>query len=157
MRVRINLVGDSRTKKRWTKGRKRRGRGGSRTFEKAISMPQPVRRGSGAKKRVKETVGKARKKTDRNQAQRTRTARTRAERRQRARRAAAASSAGILQRIRWSSVGWRLLALVVLAALLGAMAYVSSDFSFFVYRDRTRIEGARFLQADEIFAVSGVN
>jgi len=155
--VRINLVGDSRTQKRWQKGRKRRGRRGSHIFDSAISMPQPVRRGSGAKKRVKDTVGKARKQAEPSQATRTRTARTRAERRQRAQRAAAASSAGILQRIRWRSVAWRLLALVALAALIGVMAYVSSDFSFFVYQDRTRIEGARFLQAGEIFAASGVN
>ena len=155
--MRINLVGDSRTKKRWQKGRKRRGRRSSRIFDSAISMPQPMHRGSGAKKRVKDTTGKTRKKADRSQAQRTRTARTRAERRQRARHAAAASSAGILQRIRWGSVGWRLLALVALAALIGAMAYLSSDFSFFVYQDSTRIEGVRFLLADEVFAASGVN
>jgi len=155
--VRINLVGDSRTQKRWRKSGKGRGRRGSRTFESAISIPQPVRRGSGAKKRVKDTAGKASKKADRSQATRTRTARTRAERRQRAQRAAAASSAGILQRIQWRSVGWRLLALVVLAALIGVMVYISSDFSFFVYQDSTRIEGVRFMQADEIFAASGVN
>jgi cell division septal protein FtsQ len=120
-------------------------------------MPQPVHRGSGARKRIKDTSGRARKKADRSQAKRTRTARSRAERRQRAQRAAAASSTGILQRIRWRSVGWRLLAVVVLAALIGVLAYASSDFGFFVYRDSTRIEGARFLQADEIFAAAGVD
>ena len=155
--MRINLVGDSRKQKKWLKGRKRRGRRSSRVFDSAVSMPQAVHRGSGAKKRIKDTAGKVSKRADRGQAKRTRTARTRAERRQRAQRAAAASSAGILQGIRWRSVGWRLLTLVVLAALIGVMVYVSSDFSFFVYRDRTRIEGVRFLQADDIFAASGVN
>jgi cell division septal protein FtsQ len=155
--VRINLVGDSRTQNRWLKGRKRRGRRRSLVFDSAISMPQAARRDSGRRKRAKDTAGKARKKAGRGQAVRTRTARSRAERRQRAQHAAAASSAGILQRIRWRSVGWRLLALVVMAGLIGVIAYVSSDFSFFVYRDGTRVEGARFLRADKIFAASGVN
>jgi cell division septal protein FtsQ len=120
-------------------------------------MPQPVRQSSGARKRVKDTTRKLGRKADRSQAKRTRTARTRAERRQRAQSATAASSAGILQRIQWRSAGWRLLALAVLAALIGVMVFVSSDFGFFVYRDSTRVEGARFLPADEIFAASGVN
>lgn len=99
-----------------------------------------------------------RKEADRSQATRTRTARTRVERLHRAQGASAATApTGMLQRIQWRSVGWRLLALVVLAALIGALAYASSDFSFFVYRDSTRIEGARFLPADEIFAAAGVN
>jgi hypothetical protein len=47
--------------------------------------------------------------------------------------------------------------MVVLAALIGAVVYTSSDFGFFVYREQTRIEGARYLQEDDIFDASGVN
>ena len=155
--MRINLVGDTQTKKRWSKSRKRRGRHRSRIYDSAVSMPQTVNRRPGKKRSVKDLVRRIGKKADRSQAKRTRTARTRAERRQRAQHAADASSTGILQQIRWRSVGWRLLALVLLAALIGVMVYVSSDYYFFVYRDRTRIEGVRFLQTDEIFAASGVN
>ena len=155
--MRINLVGDSKTKKRWQKGRRRRGRRRSHTFDSAIGMPQAINRNPGARKRVKGLTRRIGRKADKGQAKRTRTARTRAERRQRSQSAAAASSAGILQRIRWRSVRWRLLALLVLAVLIAALVYASSDFGFFVYRDRTRIEGARFLPADEIFAASGVN
>lgn len=155
--MRINLVGDSPKKKLWPKGRKRRGLRRSRTFESAVLLPQAARRGSGTRKRSRDTAGKARKPAERIQAKRTRTARTRAERRQRAKRDAAASSVGILQRIRWRSVARRSLALAVLAALIGVIAYASSDFSFFVYRDSTQIQGARFLRADKIFEASGVN
>lgn len=155
--MRINLVGDSRTERRRTKRRKRRASRGSRNYDLAISMPQAVSRRPGARKRVKDVTGKIGKKTDRSQAKRTRTARTRAERRQRAQRTADASSAGILQGIEWRSAGWRLLALVVLAALIGVAVYASSDFGFFVYREQTRIEGARFLQEDDIFDAAGVN
>jgi cell division septal protein FtsQ len=154
--VRIVLVGDSKKQQRRPKGHKRRSRR-SRTFESAITVPQPVRRGTGAKKRVTDAVAKGRKKTQRSQATRTRTARTRAERRQRAQRAAAASSVGILQSIHWRTARWRLLALVALAALIAVMVYISYDFSFFIYRDQTRIEGVRFLKSDDIFAASGVN
>ena len=155
--MRINLVGDTQTKKRRSKSRKRRGRRRSRVYDSAIGMPQAVSRRPGTKRSVKDVARKLGKKSDRSQAKRTRTARTRAERRQRAQRAADASSTGILQGIRWRSVGWRLLALVLLAALIGLTVFASSDYSFFVYRDRTRIEGMRFLQPDEIFAASGVN
>jgi cell division septal protein FtsQ len=120
-------------------------------------MPQAVSRRPGARKRIKDVARKIRKKPDRSQAKRTRTARTRAERKQRAQRSADASSAGFLQRIQWRSASWRLLALVVLAVLIGAVIYASSDYGFFVYRNQARIEGARFLPEDEIFAASGVN
>lgn len=154
--MRIVLAGDSRDNQRRPKNRKRRSRR-SRTFESAITVPQPVRRNTGAKRRVTDTLGKGRKKAETGQATRTRTARTRAERRQRAQRAAAASSVSILRTIRWQTARWRLLALVLLAALIAVLVYISYDFSFFIYRDQTRIEGVRFLQADEIFAAAGVN
>jgi len=155
--VRINLVGDSRTEKRRKKGRKRRSIRRSRGYDFAVSMPQAVSRRPGARKRVKDAARKVGRKPDRGQAKRTRTARNRAERQQRMQLAADASSAGILQRIEWKSARWRLLALAVLAVLIGAVVYTSSDYGFFVYRDQTRIEGVRFLQEDEIFAASGVN
>jgi cell division septal protein FtsQ len=120
-------------------------------------MPQAVTRRPGARKRIKDVARKFGKKTEKRQAKRTRTARTRAERRQRAQRTADAPSTGILQGIRWPSARWRLLAIAMLAALIGLLVYASSDFGFFVYRGQTRIEGARFLQEDEIFAASGVN
>lgn len=154
--MRIVLAGDSRDNQRRSKNRKRRSRR-SRTFESAITVPQPVRRNTGAKRRVTDTLGKGRKKAERGQATRTRTARTRAERRQRAQRAAAASSVSLLRTIRWQTARWRLLALVLLAALIAVLVYIFYDFSFFIYRDQTQIEGARFLQADEIFAAAGVN
>ena len=155
--MRINLAGDSRTEKRRSKRRKRRGSHRSRDYDFAVSMPQAVNRRPGARKRVKEVAGKIGKKAERSQTKRTRTARTRAEGRQRAQRAAEASKAGLLQGINWRSAGWRLLALGILATLVGVLVYTSSDFSFFVYRDKTRIEGVHFLQEDEIFAVAGVN
>ena len=155
--MRINLVGDSRTERRRTKGRKRRGSRRVRNYDRAIDMPQAVSRRPGSRRRVKDAVRKLGKRPGRGQAMRTRTARTRAERRQRAQRAAAASSAGLLQSIEWRSASWRLLALVVLAVLIGVVVDTSSDYGFFVYRDRTRIEGVRFLQEDEIFAAAGVN
>jgi cell division septal protein FtsQ len=120
-------------------------------------MPQAINRKPGATKRVTDVARKIGRKADKSQAKRTRTARTRAERRQRAQRAADASSTGILQRIPWRSAGWRLLAAAVLALLIGLIVFASSDFSFFVYRNQTQIEGARFLQEDEIFAAAGVN
>jgi cell division septal protein FtsQ len=143
------------TQKRRKPRRLRRRR--SRTFESAITVPQAVRRDSRQAKRTIEGTAEKRKKAKRSQATRTRTARTRAERKKRARQASSAASIGILQRINWRSAGWRLLALVVLAALISVMAYVSYDFSFFIYRDDTRIVGAHFLKADEIFAAAGVN
>ncbi len=154
--MRIILTGNSLKKKqRLTVRRRRRRR--SRTFDSAIAVPQAVRRDPEARKRTRNTTGKRRRNAELSQAKRTRTARTRAEHRQRARRAPTASSAGILQRIGWRSIRWRLLALMVLAALVGTMAYLFYDFSFFIYRDSTRIVGARFLQADQIFAAAGVN
>ena len=155
--MRINLVGNSRTEKRRTKGRKRRGRGRSRDYDFAVSMPQAVSRRPGARGRVKDAARKIGRKTDRSQATRTRTARTRAERQQRMQLAADTSSAGILQGIEWKSARWRLLALAVLATLIGLVVYTSSDYQFFVYRDQTRIEGVRYLQEDEIYAASGVD
>ena len=154
--MRINLVGDSRTEKRRKKSRKRRSRR-ARDYDFAVSMPQAVARRPGARKRLKDVARKFGKNAEKRQAKRTRTARTRAERRQRAQRAADASSTGILQGIRWRSASWRLLAIAVLAALIGLLVYASSDFGFFVYRGQTQIEGVRFLQEDEIFAASGVN
>lgn len=154
--MRIVLVGDSKSQQRRSKALKRRSRR-SRTFQSAITVPQPVRRRTGAKTRVTDTIAKGRKKAKRSQTTRTRTARTRAERRRRAQRAAAASSVGLLQSIHWRTARWRLLALVALAALIALIVYMSYDFSFFIYRGQTRIEGARFLQTGDIFAASGVN
>ena len=136
--------------KRW-KGRGRR----SRTFESAIAVPQAVRRGSKGEKRASKAAKTNRKKAVTSQA--TRTARTRAERRQRASQFSSAAPVGVLQRVQWWTLRWRLLALVLLAGLLAVLAYVSFDFSFFVYRDSTRIEGVRYLPVDEIFAAAGVN
>ena len=147
---------DSQEKPKRRKPRRLRGRR-SRTFESAIAVPQAVRRGSKQAKRVGDATAKKGKTAKRSQAKRTRTARTRAERKKRAKQASSAASIGILQRINWRSAGWRLLALVVVAGLISVMGYVSYDFSFFIYRDDTRIVGARFLKADEVFAAAGVN
>ena len=155
--MRINLVGHSQPNKRWKKGGKRRGRLRSHVYDSAIGVPQAINRNPDTRRRVKDLARRVGRKSDQSQAKRTRTARTRAERGQRTQSAATASSAGILQRVRWRTVRWRLLIFVVLAGLIAALVYVSSDFSFFVYRDRTRVEGARFLPVDEIFGVSGVN
>lgn len=151
----ITLGRDSRQKQGWLKRRKRRSRR-TRTFESAIAVPQAVQRGSKRAKRADKRGAKRRKKPGGSQATRTRTARTRAVRKQRARQATAAS-VGVLQRIQWWSLRWRLLALVLLAGLLAALAYLSFDYSFFVYRDSVRIEGLRYLQTDEIFSAAGVN
>lgn len=154
--MRIIFVGDSQAKKRKKRGVKRRGRR-SHAFQSAIAVPQPVRRGTGAKTRTKGANKKSRKRAPQSQATRTRTARTRAERLQRAQQAAEAPSAGILQQIQWRSAAWRLLALSALIGLIAVVAFVSADVSFFVYRDGTEILGTRYMPEDEVFAASGVN
>ncbi len=154
--MRIIFVGDSEAKKRKRRGVKRRSRG-SRVFQSSIAVPQPMRRGSGVKTRPKGGGRKSRTRGPQSQATRTRTARTRAERLQRAQQAAGAPSASILQQIRWRSAVWRLLALAMLIGLLVVIAFVSSDVSFFVYRNGTQILGTRYMPADEVFAASAVN
>ncbi len=154
--MRIIFVGDSQAKKRKKRGVKRRGQR-SHTFRSAIAVPQPARKGTGATTRTKGAGKKSRKQAPLSQATRTRTARTRAERLQRAQQAAGAPSAGILQQIRWRSAVWRLLAFAALVGLIVVIAFVSSDASFFVYREGTQILGTRYMPDDVVFAASGVN
>jgi len=45
----------------------------------------------------------------------------------------------------------------MLIGLLVVIAFVSSDVSFFVYRNGTQILGTRYMPADEVFAASAVN
>ena len=135
--MRINLTGEDKSQRRRRKG-KRRGDRRSRTFESAIALPQASSRGSGRGARP------------RRKSRRSRTAT-----RQQTTQPEVVAPSPVSPGIRWRTVLARMPMILILAALIGSIAYASADAKFFVYD--ARIMGASHLETETIYQAAGVH
>lgn len=141
--MRIDLVENARNQRKHQRDRRKKRRT-SRKFDAAIALPQaPIgRRGAKARRQKGTADRRAMEREAQARRQRQRHEPDVAARRQ-ARRAAVR---GFLR---------RLPAILLLAALIGAIVYGSVDAKFFVYK--AGIRGARHLPATTIYEVAGVH
>jgi cell division septal protein FtsQ len=145
--VRINLTDTGKTRSGRRKGRRRRR---SRTFDSSIALPQTPSRGLGTKPKPKGPAPETQTRK-----RRTSTRRSRARQRQEAVQPETIAPSHTPVRIPWRIVLRRMPVLLVLASLVGGIAYASTDARFFVYD--AHIAGARHVAAETIYQAAGVH
>lgn len=144
--MRIQLAGDQKGQRGRNRVRKRRGRRRGHTYRSAITLTQVQGRAATRKERA---AAKG------SQAKRSRVGRERVARRRQVEKSQAPASRSVLPGIRWRSIALRLLACLILAALIGLGVYASTDAQFFVYE--ARIVGAQHLEAGLIYQAAQVH